>query len=571
MFGKMIIAADQLGGNYNLKYQGEERYKTVLGGILTLFSVFVFMGIFFMIGIDFYLRINPQVTMSKTLSSEYFNYTLNKTNFLFAFRIESDGKLFMRPDLFYIEPHYIVFNQTEKGMKKIVDEIIPFHKCDYSDANYNEVYNSSVMSQFLCLNHPSGTEGYDGGGLYDAKYIRYFKIKFSHCSAGEKYNKANNITCSQNNKEINYLFTKTALYVKYIIQSYYVDSHDYYDPFKLSFDSMYQTMEFNIQKKIYFYFKKGVLNDNKGWILDDRNEKEFIGLDRQRLDVRDGSSDYNTNVFYEINLYFDRIIENFNRKYQKVQDVLAAVGGLMKIISFIFGNFVIYYNQHHFYIKILNDVLLKNINQKEDISSRHNKFDLGINKLKLKNNNKINNNNPGNNYNSNSLIDLNRASNLPNINSNSIVINQNESNIQAINDNKETVLNNQKTLKHETKFKKIKSVSVFRKKMDKFDKVLNANTINLKNSPELNNEENILAKSVDAIKLSFLNYVCYYLMGRCRRKSQNFINFIKYSLIAGKHMDISKILEFFIKYEPLIDQLMMSNYLNCSSHILLNN
>lgn len=60
--------------------------------------------------------------------------------------------------------------------------------------------------------------------------------------------------------------------MKNIIQSFYVDSSDYEDHFKLSFDSMYQTMELNTLKKMYYYFKKGILTDNKGWILDEKND-----------------------------------------------------------------------------------------------------------------------------------------------------------------------------------------------------------------------------------------------------------------------------------------------------------
>lgn len=432
MFGKLILSIDKLGSPYNLKHQGEPRFRTYLGGALTIISIIIFLIFFFLTGIDFYLRINPHLSMSKTLTNEYFNYTLKKENFLFAFRIESNGVILERPDLFHIEPHYIVFNQTEQGMQKIVDEIIPYHRCKFEDANYHQVYNSSVMSQFLCLDQPSEHEGYVGGGLYDAKFIKYFKIKFSHCSAAGKANKEKNITCSKNYTEFHNLFFKTALYVKYVIQSYYVDSSDYEDPFKLSFDSMYQTMELNTQKKIYFYFKKGILNDNKGWILNEENSKELFGLDRQRLDFKDGNPDYSQNVFYEINLYFDRIVESFSRKYQKIQDVLAGVGGLIKIITFVFGNLVIYYNEHYQYLELINNVLIKSNlqNNKNDCSYRS-KNDYSTNKLLNPSNNNLNNkdhifnpnkNNANNvnsninnlnnsNYNSHSYLDLSKSQN----------------------------------------------------------------------------------------------------------------------------------------------------------------
>jgi len=557
---KFILALDKLGGSFSFKQNGKERYRTYLGGFLTILSVLVFTIFFFLTGIDFYLRINPNVTMSKTLGKEYFNYTLNDSNFLFAFRIESKGEILERPDLFHIEPHYIVFNQTERGMKKIVDEIIPFHRCKYEDANYNEIYNTSVMSQFLCLDKPKNSEGHVLGGLYDAKYIRYFKIQIKHCLSS-KDNEKNNITCSKNNTEFTKLFAGTSLYVKYIVQSYYVDSNEYYYPFRLSFDSLYQTMELNTQKKIYFYFKKGIFNDNKGWILDETNLRSLIGLDREKLDFKDGIKDYTKNTFYEINLYFDRIIENYNRRYQKIQDVLAGVGGLIKIITFIFGNITLYYNQYFQYLDLINEVLIYNKNKYQPTSLK--KTDLNIIK-KSKNLIPIN----LNSYKSNSLIE-----------SSNKIINENEdiskNILQEICENKETVFYKKKSLNPENRIKKVRNISVFRKNDDKTNnnnQNLNINSVNINNNEKQDLDDNNNTKPIKIINLSIWNYIYQYLCIKEYKRNENFYNFLNYSILTDKYLDIKNILEFFIKYEPILDQLVMSADLSFSNNnLLLNN
>jgi hypothetical protein len=580
MLGKMILSMDKLGTQYKIRYHGETRFKTLLGAFLTVLSLMIFLAFFFLTGFDFYMRVNPFLSMSKTLTSQYFNYTLKKENFLFAFRIESNGKILERSDLFYIEPHYIVFNQTEEGMKKIVDEIIPYHKCKFEDANYNQVYNSSVMSQFLCLNQPSENEGYVGGGLYDALYIKYFKIKFSHCSAGANYNIENNITCNKNLTEFKNLFSRTSLYVKYIIQSFYVDSSDYNDPFKLSFDSMYQTMELNTQKKRYFYFKNGILNDDKGWILEDKNYKELIGLDRQRLDFRDGNSDYNKNTFYEINLYFDRIVENYMRKYQKIQNVPAGVGGLIKIITFVFGNLVFYYNEHYQYLDFINNELLKNNNNNND-NIYKGKFENSINKL---NNNK-------NNFNINYTNNLNNFN--PNISdpykdlsSNILQQNQNLNHLVSSHGNYEqnhTVLYNPKSINPEPKFSKMRSVSVFKKISD--EKILSVNSGIKKFDIDINNKENVnfkdnelnYYKPINNVSISFTGYFSYFIFGKLKkRKNEHYYNFIKFRDITDKYLDLGKFLQFFSRYEPLLDQLAVSadpnlNNNNNNNNMILNN
>jgi len=398
-------------------------------------------------------------------------------------------------------------------------------------------------------------------------------------------------------------------------------------------------MELKSQKKIYFYFKKGILNDNKGWIMNDFYDKELIGLDRQRLDFRDGYDDFRQNTFYEINLYFDRILEYHTRTYQKIQDVIAGVGGLLKVITFVFGNLTIYYNEHYFYLDLINNVLLKNNsnNGKNDLSYRS-KFEYTINKLNnninnsnlinldnnnnrnnkdhnfnheklnIDNNNNLNNSNIKRDINNNNLNNINdnlNSNNLNNndLNSNNIILNnsnyinnsyldlnksQPNSNLNYVqpvssNSNQEqnnTIRHNQKSSNNESKFKKIRSISVFKKINDEKIQNVNSQLKNLdisgniiKESNNVNQGEFQCLKPNTKVSISFMGYICYCIFKKMKKKrNENFYNFQKYAELTDKYIDVEKILEFFSRYEPLLDQLAMSADSNSfNNNMILNN
>ena len=82
---------DIFGIEYNFLINGNKSYKTSLGAMMTLFYIFLVIGLFFGFGIDLYQRKNPKVS----LNSQNFPYEpvqLSNQNFTYAYRIEDvDG------------------------------------------------------------------------------------------------------------------------------------------------------------------------------------------------------------------------------------------------------------------------------------------------------------------------------------------------------------------------------------------------------------------------------------------------------------------------------------------------
>ncbi len=68
------------------------------------------------------------------------------------------------------------------------------------------------------------------------------------------------------------------------MQNIITDNQNYYEPFKLTLNYLYHALDLRAMKKAYYYMKKGILKDNKGWITETNDQSELIGLDRTKCD-----------------------------------------------------------------------------------------------------------------------------------------------------------------------------------------------------------------------------------------------------------------------------------------------
>jgi hypothetical protein len=367
---------DAFGKQFQLNVKGETSYKTIFGAILSILAYSSIIFLFFILGRNFYERENPFASMSKTLNAEgYFNYTLNASSFVFGFNVEDqNNNILIRPDHFYIEPHYILYKVNSDGtLSKLVDKIIGYHRCKPEDFNYNPGFNLDKVSNYYCFDNYT-TQNIEIGGLWDSDVFSYIKIKLKNCAQGGQYNKKNNITCSKNETELRNFFNNY-IYFGLVIQNYFMDVNNYTYPFKTGFQELYETIDIKVQKKIYYYFKKGVILDKKGWFTEEYEHSELIGVDRTRSDSMTAITDIYSSTYYETNLYFDKIVETFNRRYMKAQELVANIGGILKAITFIVGLVSYFYNGYYGYLDIINENFtpIKNLSKLTNIYDNYEK------------------------------------------------------------------------------------------------------------------------------------------------------------------------------------------------------
>lgn len=111
---------------------------------------------------------------------------------------------------------------------------------------------------------------------------------------------------------------------------------------KLVFKNYYYKFNLNSQKTDRWKFKKVILDDDQGWILQSNKNTSVISYDRIEDDfslVLDSelTKEGNKSTCYRTVFYLEKDFELFNRSFMKIQDLAAVVGGFLKIILVILG------------------------------------------------------------------------------------------------------------------------------------------------------------------------------------------------------------------------------------------
>ncbi len=166
----MLKYLDMTGSDVWLKIDSHMKYMTKVGGFLTIIVVSIYIFLFFLFGLNFYLRTNPNSLVGVEIFYNYLNYTLNSSNMLFVFRADDEsGKIVDKPEFLYYETSYIAYQKLGHNIVKLKEEFLKFRRCKPSDMSDKTVYKSQQQERWFCFEWPEN--GLTTCGLWNHEYI----------------------------------------------------------------------------------------------------------------------------------------------------------------------------------------------------------------------------------------------------------------------------------------------------------------------------------------------------------------------------------------------------------------
>lgn len=280
---RLLKIFDIYSQKYTMKINGQQRFKTLSGGIISLISIILLVLIFIKFGANFYLRINPNInTLISNFQNEFdsFQYS-NKFN-----RV-----------VISIQP-----NMTLDYDFKVNEE--PFIDCNMKEIKNIKDY--SYGKRYLCSDFQ----------FKDTVYIRK-----KQNTAGGSMNFLDNML-----KLDDFTLFLTSIFP-------YKDDYEnfFHEKTEIISDAKIRLGYSNIYT---IYFNKYFLKDDKGWLLESYEEKLYFGLNS--ISFQGSYSSAQSMVTIKLVLLNETYF--YYRTYEKLQDLLARIGGLMKVISFIAMN-----------------------------------------------------------------------------------------------------------------------------------------------------------------------------------------------------------------------------------------
>jgi hypothetical protein len=357
---------DCFGSNINLTFRNSTTSKTCFGALLSIIaSAFSIFAIYYF-GMDIISKSKPISRFSKELQEESkipfkeFPVMMQFVNPLNEVIEELDRYIVFRPIL------YSITLNKDTGKQNFELSYLFIEKCD-ADKHFFGVYKEFVMDRknnfptdtSWCLNprkiqYSNGTVE-ERDDLYfmnewGGTHAKFFTAFFDICKS-EKYPERN---CKPI-EEIKNVFSEVYNQIYFVDK--FINLSNYTNPYSMYTYTFATQMVYGSTKSNFFRIKNIEIETDYGYVLEEIKKTYSFQLDSIRNDMS-----INEDMIMMLTLESPKLSDRYYRRYVKVQDLVANVGGLIKSI-FLIGSFICeYYSNSFLYFYISNKLITINKN-----------------------------------------------------------------------------------------------------------------------------------------------------------------------------------------------------------------
>ena len=267
----------------------------------------------------------------------------SKENFTLAFGIADVNNVFsMDETIFSIVFYQYHINNNDQTVNNTQIWLHPCTKEDFIE-NPDEFDTLGLNGTFCISNAELRLRGY-----WDEENLDYFYLQVVVCQNSSE----NNITC-QSNEEIDQFFEGS--YIDIYLTNHNINSANYQNPLSRELKMYYYMLDTGLQKEIEFYMKQAEIDTDDGFFFDSISTIFSYIHDTITYDIKLQNAGSGLPIL-EVDFYSSSLKTEVNRTYQKIQTLLAQLGGICNFL-FVIG-FLISKLQHNYkVISILSSEL----------------------------------------------------------------------------------------------------------------------------------------------------------------------------------------------------------------------
>ena len=178
---------DSFGTRFSFYTERNRKFYTMLGGILTLFSIIFSLVIFIFINLDD-IRHNTPISTTSTERENYKNITFGEEKIWIAWRItDFGGKTFNHTGILFPIIYYYkgIRNHSIEGLE-FSDKIINYKLCNETSManNVNQYMINVELDKLYCID----MDDLSMGGSWDNEFLNYVEFDIYNCRDGINYN-----------------------------------------------------------------------------------------------------------------------------------------------------------------------------------------------------------------------------------------------------------------------------------------------------------------------------------------------------------------------------------------------
>ena len=365
---------DFISPDIKLYYKGRTKHTSIFSIIISIISFIILLILSIIFSLDFFLHRNPTSFYYNRFVDDIGVFYLNHSSFFHFISFDNysayDRKAFSLVGVQNsIEATYVANNNESNFDHWIYD------KCDKSDIdeyyqflNYKIVYfqnglcikkfYNSTLRKVILFNESDFVYPTVEHGASNTNEI-YYGVFIQRCQNNSEIN-----SDCYDNRTIDNIIYSTISYSIFFID-HIIDIENYKHPFKYFFHQIlnkYSTLSYTIN---VLNFQTLEIQTIAGIIFESQTKINTYKYDEnEKITSEKSVENLNDNIFGAISLSMQNMQNIYSRKYKKLEDVAASIGGIIKImnifafiINYIFYKFQIIkdfnqdFNNNFFFLK----------------------------------------------------------------------------------------------------------------------------------------------------------------------------------------------------------------------------
>ena len=361
---------DVFGTRFTFFNNKTPRLYTVIGGILSMISIFVCLLSFISFSFDDLYRRFPIVTISSIPTEGYRKIKFGKEKIWIPWRIVdyNNNHYINHTDLLFPIIYYysgIKNNQTKNF--NLTSKLLNYKLCsETSMANENNIYQFKIpLNNIYCIE----MDDLDMGGSFINEFIHYIRFDIYFCKDGMSYNETNS-KCSSYDKIMDYLGNNNSLEIDFYYPTVHFQPNNKSYPLIVIYKQHFYHISKYVNKIERLFLQENVITDDSGWLLRKETNKSYWGINSIDGDTyysgkdKDLMNEGSNSRIYSFNLYLEPGIIHYKRYYKKLHIIFSDFFPVAHIIFIIMKNISKIFKKAESNKKLI-ELLFENLKEKK--------------------------------------------------------------------------------------------------------------------------------------------------------------------------------------------------------------
>jgi len=342
-----ITVIDLFGHSPTFIIDNKLQYKTFFGGFLSILAIIVAVITAIFFSQELFFKKSPSVNLNTetNLNPDILPYF---DNFEFIIGVQNENNtVYIDESIFYAKG--FIFNTTvnETGVFNN-DYEIDLQPCNLAlrnSPNY-ENFKKYNLKNFYCISKNQSKINLNN--IYLKEFwgnngFQMIQIKFYECKNSTESQK-----CATEEKIKNALsFTELSIYVS----DNFVRTNNYEEPFQRGAHEIFSVASIDFLVKITQFYRHTQVESDNGLMF--TTSSKINGFKKDEV-TKDINYDRKSSNFITFTLQLNNIIEKYYRKYYKLQDLAAQVGGVYNVIMIICLYIMKLYEENYYFEYLIN-------------------------------------------------------------------------------------------------------------------------------------------------------------------------------------------------------------------------